>query len=253
VAYAKKELIPPKLLYKYRPFTDPNHSVRRMLALNMWWFGSRRYFDDSEDFVFPGIRQKRRLGARDLERVRTDMQEVLDKTGVFCMSERADHPQLWSLYAADGAGLCVELESDHVTDPEYPEYGPFRVTYSDRPKALWEDSVTQEKRNRLANAALLQKSTLWTYQAEWRCIRTWPRHAEPTADRYYPIATRALVGVIFGWKLSEYERRQVIGWINGCYWRRAIRVRQATPVGERIKISEYLPSQSEDSLTHSSG
>jgi hypothetical protein len=56
MGYGKKELIPPKLLYKYRPFADPHDSVQRMLARNMWWFGSRRGFDDSEDFVFPGIR-----------------------------------------------------------------------------------------------------------------------------------------------------------------------------------------------------
>jgi hypothetical protein len=173
------------------------------------------------------------------------MQEVLDKTGVFCLSERADHPRLWSLYAADGAGLCVELASDHVTEPvyapltEYP-YGPFRVTYSDRPKPQWEHSGTQEKRNKLATAALLQKSMFWRYQAEWRRIRIWPTHAKATADRYYPIAAHALVGVIFGWKLSERERQQVIGWIKACYWTREVRLRQAMPVGERIKISEYL-------------
>jgi hypothetical protein len=252
MGYAKKELIPPKLVYKYRPFADPNDSVRRMLALNMWWFGSRRYFDDSEDFVFPGVRNDRQLAPYDLERAQADMQEVLDKTGVFCLSERADHPQLWSLYAADGAGLCVELESDHVTEWKY---GPFKVTYSDRPKPLWEHSGTQEKRNKLATAALQQKSMRWRYQAEWRCIRYWQRSARPTADRYYPIATHALVGVIFGWKLSEHERLQVIGWIKTCYWTREVRLRQAMPVGERIKISEYVPSPepSEDSLTHSSG
>jgi hypothetical protein len=94
MGYAKKELIPPKLVYKYRPFADPNDSVRRMLALNMWWFGSRRYFDDSEDFVFPGVRNDRQLAPYDLERAQADMQEVLDKTGVFCLSERAGHPQL---------------------------------------------------------------------------------------------------------------------------------------------------------------
>jgi hypothetical protein len=159
-----------------------------MLAQNRWWFGSRKNFDDSEDFVFPGIRQDHRLAAYDLERAKDDMQEVLDKTGVFCLSERADHPKLWSLYAAEGAGLCLELESDYVTDPDY---GPFRVKYSDRPKPEWEHGGTREKRNKLATAALLQKSTVWGYQAEWRCIRIWPQNARATAGRYYSMATRS--------------------------------------------------------------
>jgi hypothetical protein len=107
MAYGKKELIPPKLVYKYRPFADPHDSIRRMLAQNRWWFGSRKNFDDSADFVFPGIRHNRRLVAYDLACAKAAMQEVLDNTGVFCRSERADHAKLWSLYAADGAGLCM--------------------------------------------------------------------------------------------------------------------------------------------------
>ena len=67
--------------------------VRKMLALNLWWFGSRRNFDDSEDFVFPGIRQKRGLAGIDLERAKADMQHVLDNTGVFCLSQRTACPR----------------------------------------------------------------------------------------------------------------------------------------------------------------
>lgn len=230
----KKALIPPKLLFKYRPLVDQFNSVHRALARNLWWFGSRLSFDDRDDFVFPGIRYDRRLAAIDMDRARSDMQEVLDRTGVFCMSARADHPTLWSLYAADGAGLCFELEADWVTKPDY---GPFLVAYSDAPKPLWEPRASQEKRNRLATAALLQKATRWNYQSEWRCIRTWPRNGAPTANRHYPIAERALVGVVFGWRVSEREQRQVMEWIKAWPWRRAIRFRQATPAGRRIKIS----------------
>ena len=83
---------------------------------------------------------------------------------------------------------------------------------------------------------MLQKSVRWSYQAEWRCIRIWPRGGKPTANRYYPIATRTLIGVIFGWKLSERERRQVIEWIKVCYWLRVMILRQAIPVGKKIKV-----------------
>jgi hypothetical protein len=233
MGYAKKKLIPPKLLFKYRPFSDPNDSVRRMLALNMWWFGSRKYFDDTKDFIFPGIKPDRRLREYDLQRENVYMQDVLDKTGVFCLSAKAEQPELWSKYADHGAGLCVELESDHVTDPDH---GPFSVTYSDKPKPAWQYGASQEKRNALTTAALLQKSTGWRYQIEWRCIRTWARDAKPTAQRYYPVKSRALVGIIFGWKLSEHERRQMIEWTSAGPWTRLIRFRQAIPVGDRIKI-----------------
>jgi len=135
MGYGKKDLIPPRLLYKYRPFVDPHDSVRKILAQNSWWFGSRRAFDDEEDFIFPGVEGDSRLAGLDLERAKRDMQELLDQTGVFCLSESPKDPDLWRRYASDGAGICIELESDYVTEPDF---GPFRVTYSDRPKPLWD-------------------------------------------------------------------------------------------------------------------
>jgi hypothetical protein len=133
VTYSKKDLIPPRLLYKYRPFADVNDSVRKILVQNNWWFGSRRSFDDEKDFIFPGVEHDPRLAGSDLERAKTEMQEVLDNTGVFCLSESPRDPDLWRRYGSDGAGICFELESDHVTEPDF---GPFKVRYSDRPKPL---------------------------------------------------------------------------------------------------------------------
>jgi len=236
--YGKRQLVPRRHLYKYRAFDDPYDSLRRMLAQNDWWFGSRSSFDDKDDFVFPGVKAHPSLAGFDYERIKIEMQETLDRTGVFCLSESPKVFRLWDLYAGSGAGLCAEIEADYVTDPEF---GPFRVTYSDRPKPQWEYTAGEQKRERLTAAALLQKSTQWKYQAEWRCVRTWLRNESPTANRYYPIAARALVGVIFGWKTSETQHREVIQWIeNGLRWRRTIRLRQAYLVGEKIQISDHL-------------
>lgn len=165
--YSKKDLRPPRLLYKYRPFVDQHDSVRKILAQNNWWFGSRQSFDDEDDFVFPGVEDDPRLIGLDLERAKTDMQDVLDKTGVLCLSESPKDPDLWRRYASDGAGICFELESDHLTEPDS---GPFKVTYSDRPKPLWDRFAREEKRRKIADAHLLQKNICWKRQAEWRCI-----------------------------------------------------------------------------------
>jgi hypothetical protein len=113
------------------------------------------------------------------------MQDALDKTGVFCLSESPKDPDLWRRCASDGAGVCFELESDYVTEPDF---GPFKVTYSDRPKPLWDRFARADKRRKLVDAHLLQKSTFWKRQAEWRCIRKWEPQHTPTANRYYPIA-----------------------------------------------------------------
>lgn len=245
MAHGKKDLVPPRSLYKYRPVVDPHDSVRKMLALNCWWFGSRRSFDDPEDLIFPGIKEDRRLVRLNLETARADMQDVLDKTGVFCLSESAKDPDLWRLYASDGAGICVELESDHVTEPDF---GPFKVIYSDKPKPLWDHFAGQEKRRKFVDAHLLQKKRIWRNQAEWRCIRKWERREEATANRYYPIAPRALLTVIFGWRLSDEEKQRIVEWIAAGGWRRTVALRQAELEDGRVRIREYISSAVEVAL-----
>ena len=235
MTYRKKDLIPPRVLYKYRASADVNDSVRKILVQNNWWFGSRCSFDDDEDFIFPGVEDDPRLVGFDLERARTEMQEVLDNTGVFCLSESPKDPDLWRRYSCDGAGVCFELESDYVTEPDF---GPFKVKYSDRPKPLWDRFAGLEKRRKLVDAHLLQKGISWKRQAEWRCIRKWERQQKPTANRYYPVAPRALTAVIFGWKLSEQERQQVINWMQKGVWRRSINLRQALADGTHVRIRD---------------
>lgn len=234
--YRKKDLIPPKLLYKYRPFSDQHDSVRKILSQNNWWFGSRLSFDDEKDFIFPGVEDDRRLAGLDLERARADMQEVLDKTGVFCLSESANDPDLWWRYASDGAGICFEVESDHVTEPDF---GPFKVRYSDKPKPLWDRFASEEKRKQIVDAHLLQKSLCWKRQAEWRCIRKWEPRARPTANRFFPIDRRALTALVFGWKLTEGEQRQAIEWMNAGGWLRNVTLRKAFLDDARVRIRDY--------------
>jgi hypothetical protein len=236
VRCVSKDLVPPRMLYRYRSFTDPYDSIRKALAQNRWWFGSRRAFDDEDDFIFPGVRDDPRLAWADLELLKRDTQEVLDRTGVFCLSESPNDIDLWRRYASDGAGICIELESDYITDPDF---GPFKVRYSNEPKPLWNHFAGPDKRRKLTDAHLLQKNISWKNQAEWRCIRHWEVRERPTADRYYSIAVRALMAIIFGWKLTQQAQRQIIEWVQMGGWWRVVILREAQPEDDRIRIREY--------------
>ena len=142
---------------------------------------------------------------------------------------------MWRRYASDGTGICIELEGDYLTDPDF---GPFKVMYSDKAKPLWDRFAGAEKRRKLVDAQLFQKSTFWRRQAEWRCIRKWEPQHTPTANRYYPIAPRALTAVIFGWRLTEEERRQIIEWIQMGGWRRIVALRQAQLEDGRVRVRD---------------
>ena len=155
---------------------------------------------------------------------------------MFCLSESPKDLDLWHRYASDGAGICIELESDYVTEPDF---GPFKVTYADRPKPLWDAFAGPDKRRKLTDAHLLQKKTRWKRQAEWRCIRKWEPRDRPTANLYYPIAPRAPTALIFGWKLTDQNGRQIMEWVQMGGWRRIVPLREAQLENGRIRIREY--------------
>ena len=70
---------------------------------------------------------------------------------------------LWKRYAADGKGICIKLESDYLVEIDN---GPFKVTYSNRPKLLWKPFAENQDPPTASN----EKDYMWHYQWEPRCI-----------------------------------------------------------------------------------
>ena len=51
----ESEATVPRFLCRYRALHDPNDSLHKILANNLWYFGFRKHFDDHEDVVLPGV------------------------------------------------------------------------------------------------------------------------------------------------------------------------------------------------------
>jgi|GEM_PF-2430362 len=214
-------LVPPRFLYRYRPLHDEFSSLGRMLQFDQWWFGSRTKFDDEEDMAFPGYDfQDEELSRRATETT----QNFMDNTGVLCLSASAKHPKLWELYAAGGRGVCIKLESDFIVAPDD---GPFKVSYADDPKPLWK--AFRDNPNPLLY--LLQKKRRWSYQSEWRCIRTWNPGEPPTVGLHRMLTKRALAGLVFGWNTSVAERLEVVGRLRGGEWWRQPKLPEPLKLG----------------------
>jgi hypothetical protein len=208
-----------------------------MLENDRWWFGSRLKFDDEEDMKFPGYDHPDREAAR---RAAKETQEFMDNTGILCLSRSPNHPTLWKKYAAEGKGICIELESDHLVEIDN---GPFRVTYSNRPKPLWRP--LEDNPNPLQH--LLQKKTDWSYQGEWRCILKWKEGDEPTVGYRSLLTKQALAGVFFGWQTTQQERAEVMERLKGGKWLRRVglrgegrlRLKEARPAGGGVQLFDY--------------
>jgi hypothetical protein len=90
-----------------------------------------------------------------------------------------------------------------------PIYGPFDVKYSDNNKEPYDprrDALSQ------TDDHLLRKKMKWAYQKEWRFIRH--RYGKHSTVGYYQLPRRALVGLIFGWRLTREDKAVISKWIN---------------------------------------
>jgi hypothetical protein len=252
----ESEATVPRFLYRYRALDDRFDSLQKILLNNLWYLGSRKDFDDQEDMVLPGV-VLRREHLRDLaiekngnltadiesqieqyladplseRRTTAAIQKDLDEVGILCLSEQPDNRELWRIYADDGKGVCLMLESLDIfpATSKGPFYGPFEVRYSDEDKKPYDprlDRVAQ------ADDHLLRKRAPWAYQKEWRFIRH--HRGRHSTVGYCSLPQLALVGIIFGWQLSAGERAMICGWMNAGPFRP--RLFEANPKGNAIHI-----------------
>ena len=234
---AYNAVVPPRFVYRYRPLNDEFSSIQEMLKNDRWWFGSRLKFDDEEDMKFLGYEHPDQEAAR---RAAKETQEFMDNTGILCLSRSASHPTLWKKYAADGKGICIKLESDYLVEVEN---GPFRVTYSNRPKPLWKPFA--ENPDPLQH--LLQKKRCWDYQGEWRCIVKWNAGDNPTVGYRSLLSKRGVAGVIFGWQTDRDDRLRVLDWLGRGRWLRRLGVsrpaqmqlQEARVVGGSVQLFDW--------------
>lgn len=89
------------------------------------------------------------------------------KKGVLCLSKKFNSPLMWSHYANQHKGICIEYDMRTVKDELVHEviYGESRKILTSEIKA-WLDNTENE--SRIKNVCLLTKSGEWRYESEWR-------------------------------------------------------------------------------------
>jgi hypothetical protein len=157
-----------------------------------------------------------------VELARNAIHAALDSPDVkvFCMSgEQATRaPLTWAHYADCHKGLCIHFDTKHL-----PFYFARRATYSEEYPTQLFPRTAQDDWHGL-NKSLLWKSSLWSYEDEYRLLRTGsPEFYEyPELERLLiewegdiGIApTESVVGVTLGYRMPVPLRVELMQWID---------------------------------------
>jgi hypothetical protein len=137
------------------------------------------------------------------EALRKYVRENLDREiGLYCMSRVPDSILMWSHYAHDHQGYCLEFEAtDHT-----PVFGEtLSVLYRDAyPTVDYFNTPNEEQ----VNLTYLTKYTGWAYEQEWRIVDF---QNGPGLRAYPPELLRA---VIFGLRMPDGDKARIKQWVS---------------------------------------
>ena len=111
----------------------------------------------------------RRLGSEIKQLVDAEM----GKCGVLSLSERWDCPLMWSHYADEHRGLCIEYDMNdnccsHIKPVDYRRPRSIKITELMR----WKLHSSPEAEQNVLDTYFFAKASQWRYEKEWRDIHS---------------------------------------------------------------------------------
>jgi hypothetical protein len=170
---------------------------------------------------------------------------VVSKWGALCLTSSPTSLLMWAHYARDHKGVCIGFRA------EAPPFDhALRVRYRDEYPIM--DFSVRDDRRHYANVenALLVKSKCWSYEKEWRILKTtWSpdpsnstgegnlfeerRRQSERGPGLYALDRNCIAEVIIGHRCSEAYAEQVIGWTVGIP---ELQIFKSTPADRRFRI-----------------
>jgi len=181
-------------------------------------------FREEKKIVAPIQIPDGKLTEENVEEIRGSYEErnrkFLDSFGIYSMSEACNSLLLWSHYAANHFGLCIEYEID--TD-DHDLLVP--VIYSSQYPKLNLYSFHGDIGKSTVNI-LRTKSLEWSYEKEWRYIST--KHMDCEIGNPFKIS-----GIIFGARMPDADKETIKAVLN----KKKVKYFDSVQSTEQFKVS----------------
>lgn len=237
--FERRLKLPPPLgrrfLYKYRPLDAAAHTdwLNDYLIESRLWLSTPSSFNDPFDMtcqvVFEGSSQEKRnrliklyqnrISKKDSARrdalvseqmqkqdellagVSKTYEEHISKAGVFSMTKDPRSILMWSHYASNHGGVCLQfeaIEDVHIFTMAAP------VTYSKvYPTINWADHTNAQIASTQIGQVLTCKYEDWLYEKEHRII------VPDAAAKYLSFSPSSLTGIIIGCQITKENEIKV--------------------------------------------
>lgn len=156
------------------------------------------------------------------EQLRSSLKNTMQKTGVLCFSATPSEILMWSHYADNHKGFCVEYdfsEDSNLRKMAQP------VCYSENIPALSLANILGDAESNFLDICLFTKAKQWQYEQEWRLIMS-----EGGRSFQAPSKTTA---IIFGGRMPTAEKIMLF---QALRHKKGIEFREAQLLEDRFAI-----------------
>ncbi len=204
-----------RILYKYR---EDGENTERIFTEHTLWFAHPNEFNDPFDCYAnvqvldeEGLQKlikkescssfeeqiyQEGLHKYDVDKLREDVNIVLNEIGVCCFTKNPSNILMWSHYAHNHKGICLEF--DILEDPDFFMI-PLDVNYVDN----MPEYNHFKDRKFLVEKIIQPKYKIWKNEEEVRCIKISRDIQGNNNSQAFKFNPKALKKVIFGCKSSN--------------------------------------------------
>jgi hypothetical protein len=140
------------------------------------------------------------------EEIQKKVKELAAQYGILCLTKNPKNILMWTHYADKHKGIVFQFDKSRLID-EYGNDKCFQISYKHNFPSLKEymSLVGKGDFKELVKLFYFVKSKDWQYEQEWRIFGTDP-------DKYKDIPEGMLTGIIFGWKMSDENKKLIRAW-----------------------------------------
>ena len=202
-----------KSLFRYRSFANGNcekkdfteHYNYEDLKYNKMVFSPISFFNDPFDCDYLIKITSNDIEEKDKLSLKLKIQDIINKINstyrIACLCEDNDSILMWSHYADNHKGICVEYDFERLIDTFKPDLFP--IIYTENRTIYTQDdiccySLTFQRH-------VFFKSDIWSYEKEWRILK--PKKNEEEIFKKIILMPKA---IYIGYKMPEENKKKLI-------------------------------------------
>jgi hypothetical protein len=125
--------------------------------------------------------------------------------GVACFTEESENILMWSHYADNHRGFCLEFDTNYYPFKPFKTETVIKINYADSYPALSLNDIPQKILSQsisLPKILLGTKSSHWCYEKEWRIFLK-------KGNKDCPYDKLALTGIYLGCKMKDEDKAKI--------------------------------------------